>query len=245
GAWYNMGSVDKELLMNEYHRALRLAYLSCRKWHSDLQIYISMDHHWNSVYQNDNGHALKGTDLVEGINQRAKEGGDFEWHIAHHPYPADLFYPTWWQDGTPTFSFDSPLMTLKNYEVMPVYLAQQHLLYKGNTRNIDISEMGFHTPGEATGEEVQAAAWTCAFHKVKHMPEIGMYIYHSHITSKKEAPLDMGLWTSDQPPRKKQIWDVFRQTETDTWESAFEFAKPILGIESWDECLPDYDKVIK
>jgi hypothetical protein len=34
------------------------------------------------------------------------------------------------------------------------------------------------------------------------------------------------------------MWDVFRQADTDEWQAAFEFAKPIIGIKDWRQALP-------
>ncbi|MBF0432548.1 MAG: hypothetical protein HQK83_14785 [Fibrobacteria bacterium] len=245
GAWHNMGAVSDSQFIEEYHTTLRIADLACRKWHRDLRVYVSLDHHWTKVYDNDPPRGIQGPDFIEGLTQLSRSGGDFPWNIAHHPYPQNLFFPTWWQDDQPTFSFDTPMMTLKNLEVLPLFLSQDRLLYKGKIRRIDITEQGFHTPDDSDGEIVQAAAWTCAFHKVNHMPEIGTYVYHSHRTSDAEGGLDMGLLVKNVSYEKKYIWEVYRQSDTETWDSAYEFAKPVLGISSWDECLPDYTRVKK
>jgi hypothetical protein len=41
-----------------------------------------------------------------------------------------------------------------------------------------------------------------------------------------------------EPAGKKPIYEVFRVADTPGWKKAFEFALPIIGIQSWDEILP-------
>ncbi|MBF0432495.1 MAG: carboxypeptidase regulatory-like domain-containing protein [Fibrobacteria bacterium] len=238
GAWYNMGRVSREEFIKDYHRTLRIADLACRKYHKDLRAFISLENHWNSYYEDDSTRAIKGNHLIEGLNNLSKSGGDFPWHIGYHPYPQVLTIPTYWLDGPPNHSFSTPYITFKNLEVLPVYMAQEQMLYNGIPRKIDITEVGFVTPPEPDGEKIQAAAYACSMYKVLHMDDIGMYIYHRHTSSTGEG-LDFGLWTWDRPARKKLIWEVYRDAGEIEWtEDSFSFAKPILGISSWDECLP-------
>jgi len=40
------------------------------------------------------------------------------------------------------------------------------------------------------------------------------------------------------PGEKKYLYEVFQKADEKDWETAFEFAKPILGIENWEEVGP-------
>lgn len=71
---------------------------------------------------------------------------------------------------------------------------------------------------------------------------------HRHVSARDEGGLKLGLWTwhpqsvsGFDPGRRKFIWDVFRKADTPQWREAFEFALPIIGIENWDEALPNYE----
>ena len=50
--------------------------------------------------------------------------GDFDWAIAYHPYPQNLFDPRVWADTEATFTFDTPKITYKNLEVLDAWVRQ-------------------------------------------------------------------------------------------------------------------------
>ncbi|MBF0431722.1 MAG: carboxypeptidase regulatory-like domain-containing protein [Fibrobacteria bacterium] len=243
GHWHNMGNISKEIFIENYHRSLRIADLACRKYHKDLRVYISLDNHWNIIFQDNASKGIKGKDLIETFNEISKEGGDFPWNIGFHPYPENMMDPSWWQDNQPTLNFNSPILNFKNLEVLPAFLAQSRFHYKNTPRTIDITEVGFTTPEGSNGQQIQAAAYACSWYKVEHIPEIGMYIYHRHYSDVREN-LDLGLWTWNDPREPKLIYEVFGKIDTITWtDTTFSWAKPILGIKSWDECSPSSDIV--
>jgi len=243
--WHNTGRIALEDLARDYSRQLRIAWLATRRFHSKVRVYASMEHHWTTRHDADPLKAVRGDRLLEELNSIGKAGGDFGWHLAFHPYPENLGNPRFWEDKTAALGFDTPRITFKNLEVLPAYLGQERFLYKGNPRRVLLSEQGLHCPGGPEGERVQAAAYAYAYHKISHMPQIDAFILHRHVDHRGEGGLRLGLWTCKQdgpnpcaPERKRLIWDVFRLADTDDWEKAFEFAKPIIGIDSWDETLP-------
>lgn len=245
--WANMGNAPEEKVIKHYTRAVRIAWLACQRYHRDLRVFISMDHHWaKRGYLNDPLKEIQGPALLRGINELAKAEGNFPWHVAFHPYPENLFEPRFWNDKTTWMRFDALRISFKNLEVLAEFLRQPEFLYKGKIRRIILSEQGFHTPDGPDGEKVQAAAFAYAYHKVKHMPEVDALIMHRHVDHPQEGGLRCGIWT--WPPdrsiargSKKFIWDVYRRADTPQWKEAFAFALPIIGIESWDEALPRYE----
>ena len=70
-------------------------------------------------------------ECIDEIWKNCQQDGDFPWNIAFHPYPENLSFPDFWNDREPTWNFETRRITFKNLEVMPAYLAQEHLLYKG------------------------------------------------------------------------------------------------------------------
>src|SRR5206468_11682944 len=117
------------------------------------RVYMSLEHHWNIRYgAGGDRQAFPGRAFVDYFARRAKEGGDFDWHVAFHPSPENLFEPRFWKDKTATNSFDTPRITFKNLQVLPAYLRQAALLFDGQPRRIILSEQGFHTPKGTNGE---------------------------------------------------------------------------------------------
>jgi hypothetical protein len=244
-AWHNMGRVSPEEVTREYADQLRVAWLAVRRFHSGVRIYASMDHTWATHLDPDSMKSMAGDQFLERLNQTVISGGNFPWNVAFHPYPEDLFEPRFWKDQTAGMGFDSPRITFKNLELLPAFLAQKQFLYQGRLRRIILSEQGFHCPDGPDGEKVQAAACAYAYYKVSHMPAIDAFILHRHVDHRDQGGLRLGLWTRKldgpdpcAPDRKRMMWDVLRWADTEKWEQASEFAKPIIGITDWREALP-------
>jgi hypothetical protein len=237
--WYNLGEVSMDDLADNYLRALRITHTAVRKASAHARVYISLDHFWNGAMSKEARKVLPGRALVDHLNQQSKLGGDFDWHIAHHPYPENLFEPRTWKDKT-TASFDSKRITFKNLEQLPLYLRQKEQLCNGTPRRVILSEQGFHTPDGPDGEAVQAAGYCYAYHKVEQLDGIDAFILHRHVDHKGEGGLKLGLWTWKEsglstPDRAKKIYEVFKLADTPEQEKAFEFALPIIGLKSWSE----------
>ncbi len=262
--WHNMGDMPEDDFIKEYETSLRLAWLVSNKFNPDLRVYVSMDHHWTKRgFGNNPNREIPGDVLLEKIAKLSNAGGDYPWNVAFHPYPENLFEPRFWYDKSPTDDFSTPRITFKNMEVLPRFMKQEKMLSNGKIRDIAFTEQGFHTPDGPDGEKIQAAAFAYAYYKITQMPEVSAFILHRHADHRGEGGLKLGLWTNKplpegdmsnaapwelddaKPWKKKYIWDVFKYADTDQWEKAFAFAKPILGIENWGDPVPDKNPDIK
>lgn len=239
--WANMGRVNMETFADDYERTVRLAHAAIRQQSSWARVYISLEHHWNIRYPaGDEQQAFPGRVFVEYFARRTREHGDFDWHIAFHPYPENLFEPRFWRDKTATTNvLTTPRITFKNIELLPEYLRNERLLYNGRPRRIILSEQGFHTPDGADGERIQAAAYCYAYKKIERLDGIDAFILHRHVDHPAEGGLLLGLrrYTpvgSDARP-KKMVYDCFRAADTEQCAEAFAFALPIVGLTHWDE----------
>ena len=239
--WANMGRVRMEDFADDYLRTVRLAHTAIRKESSWARVYLSLEHHWNIRYAaGDDQQAFPGRAFLDYFARRAREGGDFDWNIAFHPYPENLFEPRFWNDKTATTNvLTTPRITFKNIELLPAYLRRPELLFHGQPRRIILSEQGFHTPAGTNGEIIQAAAFCYAYKKIESLDGIDAFILHRHVDNAHEGGLLLGL-RGNQPkggelkPRKK-IYDCFRVADMPEWEPAFAFALPIVGLASWND----------
>jgi hypothetical protein len=237
--WSNMGRVSMREFADDYLVAVRLAHDAVRRQSSWARVYISLEHHWNIRYPaGDEQQAFPGREFLDYFAARAREGGDFDWHLAFHPYPENLFEPRFWNDKTALPTADTPRITFKNLEVLTAYFQQPELWHDGQPRRIILSEQGFHTPDGADGEAIQAAAYCYAYRQVASQDAIDAFILHRHVDNPHEGGLHLGLRRREpgqgDPHAKKRIYDCFRAADTPDWESAFEFALPIVGLEHWD-----------
>lgn len=239
--WANMGRVSMREFADDYLRTVRLAHDAIRRESGWARVYISLDHHWNIHYAaGDETQTFAGRPFIDYFAEQARAGGDFDWNLAYHPYPEDLFNPRFWNDRTATTNvLTSPRITFKNLQLLPAYFRRPELLYNGHPRSIILSEQGFHTPAGPDGETIQAAAFCYAYKKVERLDGIDAFILHRHVDNAGEGGLRLGLRSNvprdGDPHPKKKIYECFRLADTPDWRPAFDFALPIIGLKSWDD----------
>ena len=238
--WSNRGPATMQQFADDYLQVIRLAHDAVRRQSSAARVYLSLEHHWNIRYAD-------GTELqtfparpfLDYFAQRAREGGDFDWSLAFHPYPEDLFEPRFWNDKTATTNADTPRITFKNLEQLTTCLSRPELLYHGKPRHLILSEQGFHTKDGPEGELLQAAAFCYAYRKVEALEGVDAFIYHRHVDNPNEGGLLLGLRgmkpIGNEARPKKKSYECFRLADTPEWEKAFEFALPIVGLTQWPE----------
>jgi hypothetical protein len=237
--WANMGHVSMEQFSVDYARAVRLCAMAVKKYSSSSRVFISLEHDWNIRYAETNElQGFAGRPFVDYFNQLTRAGGDFDWNLAFHPYPEDLFNCRTWADKTATFSETTPRITFKNIELLPRYFRRKELLFRGAPRHIILSEQGFHAVPTAEGERLQAAAYCYAWRKIVNLNGIDAFILHRQVDNAGEGGLNLGLWRRDpntdhEPWSQRPIYEVFRLADTPQWKKAFKFALPIIGIKSW------------
>ncbi|MGH2948734.1 MAG: DUF5722 domain-containing protein, partial [Solirubrobacteraceae bacterium] len=247
--WQNMGEKTVEAFMEEYARTVRLTWLAARKAYAHARVYISLTHFWNRAFADQPLRYYPGRRVVAEMDAIADRGGDFPWHLAHHPYPEDLFDPAYWNDTSAIDSFDSPRITFKNLDVLTRYFGRPELAFDGERRRIILSEQGFHTPSySARDQDLQAAAYALAYYKVRFLDGIDAFILHRHVDHKLEGGLRLGLWTWDDerpepssPGARKRAYEVFQAIDTARSLEVTEFAKAIVGIDDWAEKVPGFD----
>jgi len=238
--WSNMGRATMQEFADDYLIALRLVHRAVREHSPWARVYISLDHHWGIRYPAaDDQQAFPGKDFIDYLARNAKTDGpaNFDWHVAYHPYPENLFEPRFWNDKTALPEPTTPRITFKNLEVLTEYLRRPELLHNGQPRRVILSEQGFHTPDDPDGEQVQAAAYCYAYRKVAALDGIDALILHRHVDHPHEGGLRLGLRRyapGERDPRPaKLIYDCFRRADTAEWQEAFRFALPIIGSQDW------------
>jgi hypothetical protein len=244
--WSNMGNQPMELFMDTHIRSMRMAYLIARKHYPWARVFLSLTHSWNKP--GPEGRSYSPRAMVDRLAESSRKEGDFEWGLACHPYPQSLFKADTWNDKLATFSFDTPMITPKNIEVLDAYLKQPSLLYLGSIlRAVLLSEQGYHSDGYSEeAQQLQAAAFVYTWHKIRPLRSIEAFHNHRWIDHPQEGGLKLGLRTlpDEENPygRKKLSWEIFKVLETEEETGATEFAKPIIGVEDSSE-IPHKGKI--
>ncbi len=238
--WYNLGQMPIAEAVSEYERAVRATHESVREYSDHGRCYLSFDHFWTARMPGVSDQESYSTrEFLNEFARLARERGDFEWHIAQHPYPDDLGNPRTWLDKLATASTDSPHITFRNLEILDAYMQTPELLWNQKPRRIILSEQGIHCLENAEGETLQAAGFAFAWEKVARLPGIDALIWHRHVDHAHEGGLRLGLWTNkpgtiSEPGRRRPIYELFQKADTPDWSAAAASALPIIGIEDWD-----------
>lgn len=239
--WYNLGTMPMREVVSEYEKAVRAAYEAIRQHSAHARTYLSFDHHWNTSMPGiSDQESYKARDFLDTFAKIARERGDFEWHVAHHPYPDDMGNPRTWEDKQAWTSDDSPHLTFKNLEIACKHMEKPELHWNGKPRHIILSEQGLHCLGTPEGEAFQAAGFAYVWEKTMRQKGIDALIWHRQVDHSQEGGLRLGLWENkpgsiSEPGRPRHIYDLFKKAGTPEWKASVEFALPIVGLKSWDE----------
>ena len=133
-----------------------------------------------------------------------------------HPYPSPVETAYFWNDRYAGYDintkdeFDKPyLLTLKNFEIVINFLAQERFLNeKNNVRNIIISEFGLTSHN---GERIQAAGLYYMWEKIWDNPFIKALLYNAQT----DLPDGYHFGLTSDKNRKRLIWAVFRDMDRD------------------------------
>ena len=234
GAWHNMGPATLEEVAQQHALELRLAWLAVRSEHATLPIFTSLTHSWTWPNSLDSTRNLASKELLDRLNEIGKQGGDFDWNVAYHPYPSNLFKPDYWNDRVAVFAFDTPQITFKNVEVLAEYLKKPGQLVNGRPRRLIFSEQGLHAGEGEAGEALQAQALAALWVKLEKIDLLDAFILHRHLDHPLEDGLKLGLLELDggvedmsNPSkwRRRRAWDVFKAAGTPAFESV---ARPMM-----------------
>lgn len=238
--WTNCGEKPPVLYVDQYHKSMRLAHLVARQYDPHARTYVSLTHHWNSTA---NHRFIPGREVLAHLLAFSRTEGDFDWGIAHHPYPQSLREPKTWLDRRATFRFDTPMITFRNIEVLDAWVREPAHCYLGrHVRSVHLSEQGPNSPDYTPRAlEEQAAAMAYVWHKIRRLDAIEGFQYHNWADNRREGGLRIGLRRfpddADDPLGRKPVWHVYRALDTSEENTATAFALPIIGLENWDEAI--------
>ena len=238
--WTNCGEMPPVLYMDQYHKAMRLVHLVARQYDPHARAYISLTHHWAETA---NSRFTPSREVLEHLLAFSRAEGDFDWGIAHHPYPASLREPKTWLDRRVDFTFETPRITFKNIEVLDAWVRQPAQRFLGrHIRSVHLTEQGPNSPdySERALQE-QAAAIAYLWPKLRRLDAIEGFQFHNWVDNRREGGLRIGLRRfpddPDDPLGAKPVWHVYRALDTPDEARATAFALLLIGINDWSEVL--------
>jgi len=236
--WTNCGDKPPVLFMDQYHKSMRLTQLIARRYDPHARAYISLTHYWTWTA---NHHFTPSREVLEHLLAFSRTEGDFDWGIAHHPYPESLREPKTWLDRKVTFTFDTPLITFKNIEVLDAWVRQPSQRFLGQrVRSIHLTEQGPNSPDYSPRAlQEQAASLAYLWQKLRPLDAIEGFQFHNWTDNRREGGLRIGLRRfpddADEPLGPKPVWHVYRALDTADEARAIAFALPLIGLKDWSE----------
>ena len=236
--WTNAGIKTPLRFMDIYLKSMRLVYYTARKYNPQAEVLITLTHYWQARH---NDYCYPGAQLLNLLLDYTKVEGDFKWGVAYHPYPQSLFEPKSWLDDQAVFSYNTPLITFKNLEVLDAWIKHPRALYQGKEkRTLFLSEQNPNSKDYSPKSlEEQAAGMAYALKKMEYCDGIDAYQMHGWFDQRVEGGLRIGVrrFVDDEtePAGRKPAWFIFQAWGTEQEEIMFEFAKPIIGINTWEE----------
>ena len=219
---------------------MRMCYNIARKYNPHSEVFVTLTHHWAWT---SHPKFYPSKDLMEILLDYGQAEGDFEWAVAQHPYPESLREPKTWLDQKVNFTFETPLITFKNIEVLNAWIKLPEVLYKGKTkRTLWLSENGTNSPTYSDQDlEEQAAGFAYTWKKFKTLDGIDGFQWHNWFDSRGEGGLRLGLrrFPDDEtdPGGKKPVWYVYQAADRPNEDEVFKPYKETIGIEDWDQVI--------
>ncbi len=236
--WTSAGYKSLQTYLELYDRSMRTVYYTVRQFDPSAKVFFSSTHFWNGAVD------YSPRQMLGALNNLMLKEGDYEWGLAHHPYPQNGSAP--WNDINITNDLNTTtLITPKNIELLDTWMRQKTSLYKGlKVRSLMFTEQGVNAGAgtDANTLNTHAAGVAYFWKKFSRLPSLEAVQYHRRVDNATLFPVYFGLWTRDGASTlpqfqgtKKPSWNVWQAAGTATEPSAFSFALPIIGVSSWEQ----------
>jgi len=264
--YYYMGPMNMDSFLNYYIAAFRMADTAVRTVYSNARVYMPIDNNFNvlSSDMNRDSDSLVDYDsktFLIKFADKIKWSGDIPWRLALCASPSDRQSSTLWIDDYATADANSPFVTMKNIDVMTLFLSTEQFLYNGSPRSVLIhdfsvagSEGGGYSDGVVTSAADnpdttanQAASYAYAYYQALFSDTIEAIIYSDHVDGVGSR---RGLWTSAdtnsdgfvEPVGRKPIYNVFKYIDTSRSAEMTSSSLNIIGIGNWSDLVKRYDQ---
>lgn len=231
--WHYMNTDDIDYFTESFEKSFRTFYNAIKSRSRNSRICFSIDHDWNNN-NGYNGSYFNGRDLLYSFNERAKAGGNYDWGLSVHPYPAPLTKTAFWK-GEFDKSEDSKVVTPMNLSALTEVMTKEDFLdTNGKVRDISITELGFSS---RSGEQLQAAAFAYCYYIIDNNEYISSFLLNRQTddTESLKSGLALGIYNNDYS--EKYIAEVFANIDSKKGEDYIQEMLDIIGAESLEEAL--------
>ncbi len=191
--WFDIGcgqgvACDPDAWVARYAADYIAAYDAIRASQAQARVLIPFDHHFGAELDAPAAERpiLSAQTFLDAL---VPQLGAREWRVAWHPYPPDLFSPTFGP-------FDAPRVTYGNIGLLVQWL-RWRFPDAPSAWTVQLTEAGISSAGPSSNEEAQATAVCASLRQVLGTPGIESTIYHRMKDHSGEGGLLLGLARED------------------------------------------------
>lgn len=247
--WNYEGDFDVSTYTKKFQRSFRVFYTAMKAVSANDNIMFSLDHYWNMFPEAAPVGKYKGKDVMLAFHHFDTLEGNMDFGLALHPYPYPIYSPAFWDDdqtGKVNDTIDSPIINFKNLHVITDFMQLESMRNKkGEVRKIFLTEEGFSSIEKGVDKsEEQAAAVAYSYFIVDNNPYITAYLMSRQEDSEDEVKHGLAFGISSIVNHQlvhKKAHSVFKYIDdASATEGTADFARAIIGIDSWDQVIPNF-----
>ena len=247
--WNYEGDFDVSTYTKKFQRSFRVFYTAMKAVSANDNIMFSLDHYWNMFPEAAPVGKYKGKDVMLAFHHFDTLEGNMDFGLALHPYPYPIYSPAFWDDdqtGKVNDTIDSPIINFKNLHVITDFMQLKSMRNKkGEVRKIFLTEEGFSSIEKGVDKsEEQAAAVAYSYFIVDNNPYITAYLMSRQEDSEDEVKHGLAFGISSIVNHQlihKKAHSVFKYIDdASATEGTADFARAIIGIDSWDQVIPNF-----
>lgn len=247
--WNYMGDLDVSAYTSKFQRAFRVFYTAMKSVSANDNIMFSIDHYWNMLPEAAPVGKYKGKDILLAFHNYEEAEGYMDYGLALHPYPYPIYSPNFWDDdktGRVNDTADSPIVNFKNLHVITDFMSMDSMKNrKGEVRKIFLTEEGFSSIAKGVDKSTeQAAAVAYSYFIVDNNPYISAYLMSRQEDNEDETKHGLAFGLSSIVNHQlvpKPAHEVFKWIDNaSATEGIADFARAVIGIDSWDQLIPNF-----
>ena len=247
--WNYMGDFDVSAYTSKFQRAFRVFYTAMKSVSANDNIMFSIDHYWNMLPEAAPVGKYKGKDILLAFHNYEEAEGYMDYGLALHPYPYPIYSPNFWDDdktGRVNDTVDSPIVNFKNLHVITDFMSMDSMKNrKGEVRKIFLTEEGFSSIAKGVDKSTeQAAAVAYSYFIVDNNPYISAYLMSRQEDNEDETKHGLAFGLSSIVNHQlvpKPAHEVFKWIDNaSATEGIADFARAVIGIDSWDQLIPNF-----
>ena len=247
--WNYMGDLDVSAYTSKFQRAFRVFYTAMKSVSANDNIMFSIDHYWNMLPEAAPVGKYKGKDILLAFHNYEEAEGYMDYGLALHPYPYPIYSPNFWDDdktGRVNDTVDSPIVNFKNLHVVTDFMSMDSMKNrKGEVRKIFLTEEGFSSIAKGVDKSTeQAAAVAYSYFIVDNNPYISAYLMSRQEDNEDETKHGLAFGLSSIVNHQlvpKPAHEVFKWIDNaSATEGIADFARAVIGIDSWDQLIPNF-----